>query len=294
MYIPNSGVRGVLEMILERDDITIVDLHTHILSDDVHEKSPEYQFRRVIAMNGIDFIFETEHNRYPLLYGSEKPINGHVLPGVEISTMYGHINLLAKDGSLIKMCLDHFSRDLHKKYMRNPQLNPETFLNFIRDRHNKMDDSAVLVFPHSFQSGGIFYNDKNRKYPKLWLPSVYKQRKYFLEWTNSKRSPDSKTGSSVIKMVQEPEHNLLLVAGSDAHISTDVGMAGVVILGRVKHEEITQNLFQENYIVYHIHIFDGLRGRVMINTPRANRKRDYNLTIDYTTEGSKLIIKEKI
>ena len=275
----NIGVRGVLERILDRDDITIVDLHSHIVSEDVHEKNPEYHFRAAIKRRGIDFVFETEHDRVPLLYGSDKPINGHILPGSEISTKYGHVSVLVRDNEFITVCLNQFSEQLHKKYQRRSSLHPETLLNYIRDNHDVEDNDVVVVFPHSFQRGGIFHNEKNAVYPKLWLPSTYKQRKYFLEWTNSRRSPDSKTGARVLEMVQDRRQNLLLVAGSDAHKSGEVGMAGVVLLGNVSGEDVTVNLLGENYIVYHIHLFSDGDGRVMTNSPRADDKKDYKLGI---------------
>ena len=271
-----KGIRRILERILDRDDMTIVDLHTHILSDDVREKKAEYNFAQALKEKGIDFIFETEHDRAPLLYGSDKPINGHIRPGTEISTSFGHVNILSVEDEFTIGCLKEFTTELYK--YRNSRLHLETLLNYIRDHHEKRENKVVVVFPHSFQHGGIFYNEANRISHKLWLPSSYKQRKYFLEWTNSRRSPDSKTGEQVLSMVQDPSHNLLLVAGSDAHKSSEVGMAGVVIYGKISGKDITPALLEENYLVYHIQVHES-NGKVMTNSPRADEKREYILHI---------------
>ena len=286
--LEETGIRGLLERILERSDITIVDLHTHILSNDVHEKNAEYYFSTSLRQNGIDFIFETEHDRAPLLYGSDKPINGKVRPGVEISTTHGHVNILSVGNQVITACLRKFSEELHRK-RRKSRLNLETLLNYIRNSHDSKDYDIAVVYPHSFQQGGLFYNKHNQRYPKLWIPSTYKERKYFLEWTNSKKAPDSRTAEQVIQMVQEPRHNMLLVAGSDAHHSSEVGMAGVVVFGKINGEDITRNLLEENYLIYHIQTFNAAEGRVMTNNPRANNRREYVLHV----KGNELTVKEK-
>lgn len=271
-----NGVRGLLERVLDRDDITIVDLHAHILSDDVREKKAEYHFAKALRENGIDFVFETEHDRAPLLFGSHKPINGHIRPGTEVSTGFCHVSLLTVEDKFVAECLKEFEEELYKH--RNSRLHLETLLNYVRDHHRKSENRVVVVFPHSFQHGGIFYKEENRRSHKLWLPSSYKQRKYFLEWTNSRRSPGSKTGEQVLGMVRDPAHNLLLVAGSDAHKSSEVGMAGVVIYGKIPGEEITPNILNENYLVYHVHAHEA-NGKIMTNSPRANEKREYVLHI---------------
>lgn len=267
-----NGVRGLLEKVLDRDDITIVDPHTHILSDDVREAGAEYNFAKALRENGIDFVFETEHDRAPLLYGSDKPINGHVRPGIEVSTSFCHVSLLTVEDKFVVDCLKEFAEELYQH--RNSELHLETLLNYVRDHHKKTENKVIVVFPHSFQQGGIFHHPDNRKSHKLWIPSSYKQRKYFLEWTNSRRSPGSKTGEQVLGMVQNPDHNLLLVAGSDAHKSSEVGMAGVIIYGRIPGEEITPNILNENYLVYHVQTHES-DGKIMTNSPRANEKREY-------------------
>ncbi|MBW2981731.1 hypothetical protein KY343_02515 [Candidatus Woesearchaeota archaeon] len=270
-----NGVRGLLERVLDRDDITIVDPHTHILSSDVKEAGAEYNYAKAIKEKRIDFVFETEHDRAPLLYGSDKPINGHIRPGVEVSTNFGHVNLLTTDADFIKECLKKYSRELFRS--RNSELHLETLLNYIRDHHQKTENRVVVAFPHSFQQGGILCHEDNRKSHKLWLPSRYKQRKYFLEWTNSKRSPDSRTAGQVLGMVQDNRYKLFLVAGSDAHQSSEVGMAGVVIYGKIDGDAIAENLLEGNYLVYHIQSFDEDNGRLMTNSPCADDTKEFLL-----------------
>lgn len=73
------------------------DLHAHTrLSDG--SQSPD-QVKQTVEQQGLDFLFITDHNvMHPQLPVSEKAL---ILPGVEISTGLGHMNVLAPQKGFI-------------------------------------------------------------------------------------------------------------------------------------------------------------------------------------------------
>lgn len=256
-------VKEILQSVLDRDDFVVVDPHVHITSHDVQE-SPVKALRQTMNVSkarGVDLLVETEHNKTPDCLHKKC-----IVPGVELHTFLGHVNIVGAAPERIEQALLEYQGLLYvsrrlpimnqggsRKRSSKKSSRQQPRLNLGRVVHDFIDNpDSIIVLPHSFNGGGVFYDKPTAAYSKL-----NRRGTYFIEWTNGRRSPDSRQAQNIISVVRG-NNNFFLFAGSDTHGKKHVGLAGIAVFSADKtFPSVREQLLSGNYKCYHIQFRNG-------------------------------------
>ncbi len=224
------NIKKIIEDITNYSNGTIIDFHTHPNSFDTKGNFSLEDIIEHLDKINVDYICETDHNRYP------KYDNERIIKGCEVSTKKGHISIISENQDL---------EDFINKYIKNEKKKLETSAVF---EYAKKDKESLIILPHAFQPGGYFYNslrDRRVRYVK--------KNGIFLEWTNSRRSPDSKA-AHLLNQTSE-SYSIPVLGGSDAHSIETFGMAGIYLPKKIdaKNQPLKKILKNEDeWLIYHV------------------------------------------
>ena len=243
-------VRELLNSVLNRDDFVLVDLHTHMLTTHSSTYSVQNQrlFPAIAERRGVDALVQTEHNLEPYTCSYADNIlslrNVLLVPGIELSTVEGHANVIGLDLDDYKKYLDEHERLVSGK----SRLKLEHLLYDVRNDYEK--EPYMVVFPHAFQPGGVLRREENRKPCKPWFPTA--NHPVFYEWTNGRRSADTRHANMLLNLIRENGYGPRIVGGSDAHEEFHVGLCGNILHTGLSWEGIRDVFLEGKHIVYHI------------------------------------------
>ncbi len=247
------NVRDILSRALGKKSFSIFDLHTHITSPDVREQKARPNYKDKIESRGLNAIVQTEHNFPPHTFNSSV-----FIPGIEIGTVHGHVNLLGIDREYREFIKTFYPlEDEEMVTMKKKVIGLDQVLHDLDQWYSSPREMPSIVFPHPFQKGGVFYNKEPSEViqalKKKGVPNV-EDRVYLLEWTNGYRGPSEENAQRVIETVKKAEYDFVLVAGSDSHKSQDVGMAGIIVFpgSSLSFQTVKQVVLRKKHLVYHI------------------------------------------
>lgn len=274
-YFP---IRDIVQEVLERDDFNLVDLHFHSINHRKLHVSPT-AFTKLADDKGLDAIVQCEHNKPPCHADDEileSLYDVNILPGIEISVNNMHLTIMGQD--------DGFYNYLLKKNIQK--------LGRFMDTVYAAAPDAMVIAPHAYQLGGIFYSrPKNQKGDRKWLPEKGANRMFFYEVTNGRYAVNEQNTWKLIQLVRERERNIMLVGGSDAHFPAHLGTSGNIAYGPLSVADIKEQFREGTHSVYSIRMQRNggdFQGRFNLLDPRGESWKSYLFSYDHQKKKIRL------
>ncbi|MBI2545990.1 hypothetical protein HYV81_02310 [Candidatus Woesearchaeota archaeon] len=281
------NVRDILSQALAKKSLSIYDLHTHVESADLREPIKRSKYRAIIHERGLTAVVQTDHNSPPFNFKSRL-----FIPGIEIGSIQGHINLMGINERYKKLIEEHYPlEEPSRPTLKRKAISADQILFDLHEWYGNSPDLPIDVLPHPFQKGGIFYNkdpiEVIQAFKRKRVPHA-EDRTYFIEWTNGyHKSPYCANAERVLEIAQKKQFDFVLVAGSDSHRSESLGLAGIVVTpggNSYSFERAKQALRNRQHLVYHLSIDPDNPDYITLTltTARGTDRRDFQFVAERT------------
>ncbi len=266
-------LQGIISVCAGKSVSALYDLHVHITSYDVTQDNAVQKIPAAALARGLYGIAQTEHNELPALANRLG-----ILPGMEVSCREGHVLVIGAQGDTLSSLTDY----VHGPHDRVKLPTLAEVVENLHDAYAQPSRRPFLVLPHPVSGKGVLRNIDT--VPRiLYQPGIT----YFLEWANAERTV---TGGHVRKTVESLGHLKPckgLVAGSDAHGSRHVGLAGIATFdGAYSWDDAIQALNDGAHLCYQFKYRgepESGKGTLYLTENRGNKREEYGITLNDET-----------